>query len=199
MAPVEDQAAPDGRADEPTVARPRRRRGPPLIVQDDVVEAAMALLDEGGWEALSMRAVCRRLELSLPTVYAVARSRETVVELAGARGLEAWARRWQGGDQPDDLRAAAAAMAARPWLFDLVRLQPPTARAAVARLPEPILQRVAALGPSTPSLGVPDTPVVDRALVVWMLLELAHRLEVEGLGVAGLAPGLLEAVLGTGG
>jgi AcrR family transcriptional regulator len=219
VAPVEEQSpAVAERPVDETSDRPRRRRSVPLVVRDDVVAAAMALLDEAGWEGLSMRAVCRRLGVSLPTVYAVVHSREAVVERAGMRGLELWVCQWQGDDGThgglagDAVLRAAAAMTARPWLFDLVRLHPSTARAAVAGLPEATLQQMASLGPATGAPPGVGGRALDRALLVWMALEVAHRLMAEGLargsGVAGarrpeaalvaaLASGVLATVLGT--
>jgi len=219
VAPVDDQlsAVADGPAGGAGAAPRRRRRGGPLVTQQDVVDAAMALLDAGGWEALSMRAVCRHLDVSLPTVYAVARSREAVVELVGAEGLATWAAAWRAPADADAgpaadaavLDAATAAMADRPWLFDLVRLQPSTARAAIAHLPGATVRQLAALAPSTASFTwstspsahpAPGDPAVDRVLLVWMVLELAHRLGTAGLSGAptgAVGASVLAAVLGT--
>ena len=220
MAPVDDQlsAVADGPADRVGAAPRRRRRCGPLVTQQDVVEAATALLDAGGWEALSMRAVCRHLDVSLPTVYAVARSREAVVVLVGAEGLARWAAAWCAPAEADAgpvgdaalLDAATVAMAERPWLFDLVRLQPSTARAALAHLPGATVRQLAALAPSaapltrwtSPSAAdpAPGDPALDRALLVWMVLELAHRLGTAGLSGAptgAVGASVLAAVLGT--
>jgi TetR/AcrR family tetracycline transcriptional repressor len=49
---------------------PTRRSLPrPQISEDAVVDAALALLDEGGLDAVTMRAVAQRLGVTAPTVY----------------------------------------------------------------------------------------------------------------------------------
>jgi AcrR family transcriptional regulator len=208
VAPVERVGEADEVADGPDrgagPAPRRRRRGSPVTIAD-VVGAATALLEAGGWEALSMRAVCRHLDVSLPTAYAVARSRENVVELVGAAGLEAWVRAWAAS--ADAFDAGAAAAADRPWLLDLVRLRPPTARAALARAPEAVVRRLASPSRSTAAtdqapddVGDPGHSDLDRALAVWMALELAHRARAAGLSgapVGTVASNVLRAVLGT--
>jgi AcrR family transcriptional regulator len=156
----------------------RRRTRRPLIVRDDVTGAALALLDEGGYGHLSMRNLCTRLGVSLPTVYTAAQSKESVVELAGGRGLDRWVNSFAGGT----IEVAAAAMADRPWLFELVRLEPRLARAALGQLSDEAVGAVAALGPSGSSPGLGSrSGQLDAAMLVWMALELSHRLVATGV------------------
>jgi AcrR family transcriptional regulator len=170
-----EQLAPEG----------RRRTRRPLIVRDDVTGAALALLDEGGYAHLSMRNLCTRLGVSLPTVYTAAQSKESVVELAGGRGLDRWVNSFAGGT----IEVAAAAMADRPWLFDLVRLEPRLARAALEQLSDEAVGAAAALGPpgSHPERSSRSVQL-DAAMLVWMALELSHRLVATGV-IRGTASG----------
>jgi AcrR family transcriptional regulator len=214
----------DLQADEPHPTEGRRRTRRPLIVREDVIAAALALLDEGGYGHLSMRNLCRRLGVSLPTVYTAAHSKESVVELAGGRGLHRWVGAFAGGT----IDGAVTAMAGRPWLFELVRLEPRLARAALGQLSDEAVAAVAALGSSAtppavagpgvagpgvagPGVAEPDVAMaareetasrparIDAAMLVWMTLELAHRLMETGVTggdeqTAALAASVLAAV-----
>lgn len=62
---------------------PRRRnpRGQGAALRDDILEAATALLEEGGNEdAVSLRAVARRVGISAPAIYAHFADREAILE-----------------------------------------------------------------------------------------------------------------------
>jgi AcrR family transcriptional regulator len=61
---------------------PPTRRGPrPKLSVDDVVEAAIALADEGGLEAVSMRAVAERLSVSAMTLYTYVPGKAELLDL----------------------------------------------------------------------------------------------------------------------
>jgi AcrR family transcriptional regulator len=57
-----------------------RRRRPPLVTREKVVEVAYGLVIEDGPEGLSMRKLAAALHVSLPTVYTAIRSREFLVQ-----------------------------------------------------------------------------------------------------------------------
>jgi AcrR family transcriptional regulator len=56
-----------------------RRRRPPLVTRDQVVQAAYELVADEGPDGLSMRKLANRLHVSLPTVYTAISSREALV------------------------------------------------------------------------------------------------------------------------
>ncbi len=57
-----------------------RRRRPPLVTREKVVEVAYGLIVEDGPDGLSMRKLAGALHVSLPTVYTAIRSREFLVQ-----------------------------------------------------------------------------------------------------------------------
>jgi AcrR family transcriptional regulator len=56
-----------------------KRRRPPLVTRDQVVDVAYGLVVSDGPEGLSMRKLASALHVSLPTVYTAIRSREFLV------------------------------------------------------------------------------------------------------------------------
>lgn len=70
--------------DEPS---PKRRR-PPLVTREQVVEVAYGLVVEDGPDGLSMRKLAGALHVSLPTVYTAINSREFLVRQLQNRLLE---------------------------------------------------------------------------------------------------------------
>lgn len=59
---------------------PARRRRPPLVTREKVVEVAYGLVVAEGPDGLSMRKLAAALHVSLPTVYTAIRSREFLVQ-----------------------------------------------------------------------------------------------------------------------
>jgi AcrR family transcriptional regulator len=57
-----------------------RRRRPPLVTREKVVEVAYGLVVDDGPDGLSMRKLAAALHVSLPTVYTAIRSREFLVQ-----------------------------------------------------------------------------------------------------------------------
>ena len=62
------------------IEAPVRKRRPPLVTRDQVIEKAYHLVDEEGPKGLSMRRLAGALHVSLPTVYTAIDSREALVE-----------------------------------------------------------------------------------------------------------------------
>src|SRR4051794_32048693 len=58
---------------------PVRRRRPPLVTRDQVIDKAYQLVDDEGPKGLSMRRLANALHVSLPTVYTAIDSREALV------------------------------------------------------------------------------------------------------------------------
>jgi len=65
--------------------RPRRQRG--SLNREQVVEAALALADEAGLEALSMQSLARRLDCGVMTIYGYVESKEGLLDAIAQRGL----------------------------------------------------------------------------------------------------------------
>ena len=85
------------------------RRGPkPRFTQADLVDAALALVDAGGFQALSLRAVARELGVTSMAVYTYVSSRQELSRLVVDRLISerlstfTWPAEW-----PDALRAFA--------------------------------------------------------------------------------------------
>ena len=62
------------------IEAPVRKRRPPLVTRDQVIEKAYHLVDDEGPKGLSMRRLAGALHVSLPTVYTAIDSREALVE-----------------------------------------------------------------------------------------------------------------------
>jgi AcrR family transcriptional regulator len=110
--------------------QPRPAGGRPrLLDQEDVVAAALDLLDAHGYTGLSMRRLAGELLVSLPTVYAAIGSRARllveVIEAALARSPVADLAAAAG---PAELQAAYEWFEARPWLLAVVTELPPSER-----------------------------------------------------------------------
>lgn len=67
---------------------PARRRRPPLVTREKVVEVAYGLVVTDGPDGLSMRKLASALHVSLPTVYTAIRSREFLVQQLQAKLFE---------------------------------------------------------------------------------------------------------------
>jgi AcrR family transcriptional regulator len=88
----------------------RQKPGPkPRFTQDDLVDAAMAIVDAEGFKALSLRAVSRELGVTPMAIYTYVRSREELYGLVVDRLISTklaefvWPDRW-----PEALRMFAA-------------------------------------------------------------------------------------------
>jgi AcrR family transcriptional regulator len=86
-----------------------RRRRPPLVTREQVVDVAYGLVVSDGPEGLSMRKLAGALHVSLPTVYTAIRSREFLVAQLQNRLFE---------DIAADLYADDTALAAGRGLED---------------------------------------------------------------------------------
>jgi AcrR family transcriptional regulator len=65
----------------PSETRTRNRRGEGARLRDDIVAAASALLEDGGSEdAVTLRAVARRVGIAAPSIYAHFADREAILE-----------------------------------------------------------------------------------------------------------------------
>jgi len=137
----------------------RQRPGPkPRFTHDDLVDAALAVIDAEGFAALSLRAVARELGVTSMAIYTYVASREQLYGLVVDRLISAeldafdWPERW-----PDALRAFAARLSdlidRHPALIDAFaagQMHTPIAMSAA----EHMLQRLLDGGLPTRSAGV---------------------------------------------
>ncbi len=103
----------------PETSPVRRRR---VATREEAIAACVALLDEGGAEALSMRNLAARLHVSLPTVYTLVDSREHLIEEVLARQLVALLDK--AGDEIVGWPGTQGWVAERPWVVALLRQVP---------------------------------------------------------------------------
>ncbi len=76
---VNDDYEDGGHGTVATDQAPSKRRRPPLVTRDQVVDVAYGLVVSDGPDGLSMRKLAGALHVSLPTVYTAIRSREFLV------------------------------------------------------------------------------------------------------------------------
>ncbi|BAS18300.1 uncharacterized HTH-type transcriptional regulator Mb1388c (plasmid) [Arthrobacter sp. Hiyo8] len=69
------------------VKTPRKRRPRGSLTREQVVEAALALADEEGLEALTMPMLARRLKCGVMTIYGYVNSKEDLLDAIAQRGL----------------------------------------------------------------------------------------------------------------
>ena len=111
---------------------PRGRRGPrPSLDVDAVVDAAVALADEGGLEAVSMRAIAKRLGLTAMAVYTYVPGKAELLDLMLDAVYTAMPRRPWAPRDAWRARLSAVAGANR----DLYGVHPWAARVSTARPP----------------------------------------------------------------
>jgi TetR/AcrR family tetracycline transcriptional repressor len=67
--------------DSPAMNEPKRPRGRPALGRARIVEAALGVIDEGGADALTFRAVAKRLSSSTATLYRHVESRSELLGL----------------------------------------------------------------------------------------------------------------------
>ncbi|MFJ8045645.1 TetR/AcrR family transcriptional regulator [Kitasatospora sp. NPDC096147] len=96
-------------------ARPRNRRGEGTRLREEIVRAAIALIErEGSKEAVTLRAVAREVGIAAPSIYGHFPDREAVVEAVVAEALDRLNRMTTGArdsiaDPVDALLAGCAA------------------------------------------------------------------------------------------
>lgn len=72
----------------PSAVKPQRRRlARGSLTREQVVEAALALADQEGLEALSMQNLARRLECGVMTIYGYVDGKEELLDAIALRGL----------------------------------------------------------------------------------------------------------------
>lgn len=165
----------------PQASAGRRRR---VATRDEAIVACVALLEEGGAEALSMRNLAARLHVSLPTVYTLVDSREHLVEEVLARQLEELLE--AAGDDLVGWAGGYPWVAERAWMVALLRQVPvgPHAR---------LCERVAAARPGLGAFGPGgDGEALLQAYLVG--LEATCRAVDTGQVPDAAAPGVLERV-----
>jgi AcrR family transcriptional regulator len=165
----------------PQTTAGRRRR---VATRDEAIVACVALLEEGGAEALSMRNLAARLHVSLPTVYTLVDSREHLVEEVLARQLEELLE--TAGDDVQGWAGGFAWVAERAWMVALLRQVPVAPHARLC-------ERVVAARPGLATFG----PGGDgRALLAAYLvsLEATCRAVDTGQVPAAAAPEVLRRV-----
>lgn len=107
------------------------RRGPkPSLTIRDIARAAVAIADERGWEAVSMKAIADSLGLSTMSLYRYVDGKDDVVDLLvdEAYGLPdpdltasgTWRERISAW-----ARAAATTLRTRPWITEIPMSRPP--------------------------------------------------------------------------
>ncbi|HTD79067.1 MAG TPA: helix-turn-helix domain-containing protein, partial [Chloroflexota bacterium] len=69
------------------VKRPHSRRPRGSLTREQVVDAALQLADQHGFEALSMPTLARRLECGVMTIYGYVDSKEDLLDAIALRGL----------------------------------------------------------------------------------------------------------------
>ena len=74
--------------DSPEPHEPQRVGRPPALTIDRLVDAAVALVDEGGLSALSMPKLAARLEVGTMTIYGYVEDKEHLLDLMAARIFE---------------------------------------------------------------------------------------------------------------
>jgi AcrR family transcriptional regulator len=109
------------------------RRGPrPKLSVDDVVEAAIALADEAGLEALTMRALADRLGVSAMTLYTYVPGKAELIDLM----LDALWLAMPREPEPT-VRSVAdanlALLAAHPWAARVTTSRPPLGPGMLAK------------------------------------------------------------------
>lgn len=165
----------------PPATASRRRR---VATRDEAIAACVALLEEGGAEALSMRNLAARLHVSLPTVYTLVDSREHLVEEVLARQLEELLE--AAGDDLAGWAGGYAWAAGRSWMVALLRQVPVAPHARLCA-------RVASARPGLGRYG-PDGDGEALLQAYLVALEAACRSVDTGQVPAAAAPEVLRRV-----
>ncbi|MEV6570918.1 TetR/AcrR family transcriptional regulator [Streptomyces sp. NPDC051577] len=117
---------------EPGQGAPSGRRGPRQgLTADAVVEAALALADEAGLTALTMRALAGRLGVTPMTLYTYVPGKAELLDLMLDEAYRRMTRRDTRADDPWRVRVARVAddnrdlLLRHPWIADLAVTRPP--------------------------------------------------------------------------
>lgn len=150
-----------------------------LLRRDAIVARAVEIVDEGGPDALSLRALARDLGVSAPALYDHIRSKDDLLRLVAGAGYAELASRWVSLDPADAeawIRASSHAYVAfaleRPGLFALMfRFRPALvegpgevedpAATAVFEVALGVVERASVEG------GLRAAPPLELALGIW--------------------------------
>lgn len=107
------------------------RRGPkPTLTIRDIARAAVAIADDRGWEAVSMKAIAQSVGLTAMSLYRYVDSKDDVIDLlvdeayGTADPRLATTGSWRERIT-DWARAAASTLRTRPWLTEIPMSRPP--------------------------------------------------------------------------
>lgn len=146
-----------------------------LLQLEAIVARAVAIVDEGGAEALSLRALARDLGVSAPALYNHIRSKDDLLRLVAGEGYAALACRWTTLDPADHeswIRASSHAYVAfaleRPGLFALMFRFRPALIEGPGEVEDPVATAVFA-----EALAVIERASADGRLTAAPPLELA--------------------------
>jgi AcrR family transcriptional regulator len=170
----------------------RQRPGPkPRFTHDDLVDAALSVIDAEGFAALSLRAVARQLGITSMAIYTYVESREQLYRLVVDRLISAeldafeWPDRW-----PDALRAFATNLSdlidRHPALIDAFaagQMHTPIAMTAADQM----LQRLLDGGLPTRAAGVAYAAMHALVLGQAVLREAGRTTTTDGATPAGQA------------
>jgi len=157
-----------------------------------IVDAAFALLEAGGLEAVTMQAVAQRVGIRAPSLYKRVRDRDALVGLVVGRAVDGLGALLAetAARSPDDPRRAFVALAeavrafahAHPAAFRLVfNPLPDAARAdvdALARASAPVLSVAARLAGEAEALEA--ARLVTASLTGFLLMELSGAFRLGG-------------------
>ena len=138
----------------------------------EILEAALDLVERGGLEALTMRALADSLGMRAPSLYKHFPDKASLEAGLAAIGLEAFAERLEGAEAslPSVAREYRAFALARPELYRLLTAR----RLPRERLPVDLERRAAA--PVVNAVGDPDLARAVWAFAHGMaILELSER------------------------
>lgn len=150
-----------------------------LLRRETIVARAVEIVDEGGPDALSLRALARDLGVSAPALYDHIRSKDDLLRLVAGAGYAELASRWVSLDPADAeawIRASSHAYVAfaleRPGLFALMFRFRPALVEGPGEVEDPAATAVfdVALGVverATVEGGLRAAPPLELALGIW--------------------------------
>jgi AcrR family transcriptional regulator len=154
---------------------PRRRR---LVTVEEIVDAALAIVDAEGLEALSMRSLAHRLRIGTMTLYHYVRDKDELAELVSDRVMSEVL---IPGEVPADWREALSEIARRtratflrhPWIVDAFGHQH-TITASVLRHVEQTIAAIASLE-ADPDSAAAIVGAVDDYAMGHAIREIVHE------------------------
>lgn len=187
-----------------------------LLRLDTILARAVQIVDEGGADALSLRALARDLGVSAPALYDHIRSKEELLRLVAGEGYAELASRWVALDPADAqgwIRASSHAYVAfaleRPGLFALMFRFRPALVEGPGEIEDPAATAVferalAVVERASVEEGLGAAPPLELALGIWAAMhgvatvlsmspELAKELWMVDLVIDGLLAGWKEA------